>query len=185
MIKMIEGVRVDSEVSPCSYDLIDKAVGLAKHFKQSVQDALQELMYLELISKEKNISDVRGYIIASFYRNTVSRVRNDIYKRKHVESVVSQGYFTSEEHKVIQDRIFVNELVSILKEIDEVLAGIMITVRENLDMSLWQIYRCYYADDFSKQKFYARIKELRQIITDFSQADQRSCLYVRGESVAK
>ena len=185
MIKVIEGVRVDSNVVPHSYALADKATGIARHFKQSVQDALQELMCLELLSKEKKIKDLRGFIIASFYKGMVNGVRKDIVKEKHAKEVMSQGYFTDDEFKIIQNRIFVNELVMILKEIDVLLSRIMTTIRENTDMSLTEIYRSYYADEFGKTVFFEKIKDLKRIIHDLSESDKRSYLQIRTELVTK
>lgn len=199
MIKMIEDVRIDSEITPHTYELAGKAMGLAKRYGQSVQDAIQELMYLELLHREKKAKNLRGFLARCFYNQMMSRGRSDSHGKDYSKNFFSskecgkrktaggtlQGYFTHEECELIQDKIFVRELVAILAGIDESLYEIVETIRENLDVSLFEIYQMYYADDFSQRIFYCRIKQLRQIITDLSSGDKRSCLRTQARMASK
>jgi len=167
MVKMIEGITVDSSQFPHSYSLINKARAIAIHFKQSVEDILQELMYLELIHREKKIKDTRGYLIASLYQNTLKRSVRDKKREERAEEFY-QGYFSRDELKILQDKIFLNEFVAILKRIDQITAELVEVISANTEKSLFQVYKIYYADEISQGKFYKRIRKLRYLAKKYS-----------------
>ena len=45
MIRTVNRIRIDDTVTPLSFELADKACGIAYHFEQDPEDILQELMH--------------------------------------------------------------------------------------------------------------------------------------------
>jgi len=162
MIKVIRGVRVCSDEFPHSYELADKAKSIALHFNASIEDTLQELMYLELVNRKKTLNNIKGYIISSLYRNVHKRIWIDNNHSKRAKEMFANVYLTFDKEEM-RNKLFIQELISLLKGIDEALSELVVTINEHVDDSLFQIYNCYYAGKVSQHAFYQRLKKIRRI----------------------
>jgi hypothetical protein len=162
MIRVVEGVRVCSETFPNSYELIDKAKGIAYHFKISVQDVLQELMYLEFINRKRKLENRKGYLICSLYQNSLTKYVRDQRRERRAREIYGGVYLTFDREE-LRNRLFIEELVSLLKGIDTAFVEMIKTIHKNCDSSLLQIYSCYYADDLSSHEFYQRLRTIKRI----------------------
>jgi len=162
MIRVVEGVRVCSETFPSSYELVDKVKSIAYHFRFSVQDVLQELMYLEFVNRKKKLENRKGYLICSLYQGALTRYVRDKKREKRAQEIYGSVFLTFNREE-LRNKLFIQELVSLLKGIDEAFVDMVQTIYKNCDSSLFQIYNCYYADDISAHEFYERLKTIRKI----------------------
>lgn len=167
MVKTIEGVRVDESEFPNSYELAEKARGIALHFKFPVQDALQELMYLEFTSRKKRLDNAKGYLICSLYQNSMLRHVRDKNKMKR-EAEVAEFFYMTFDREALRDQIFVNELSIILSKIDESLSEMLMVIQKNIDKSLHQIYQSKFSRKMSSHEFYQRMKRIRTMAKEFA-----------------
>jgi len=166
MIKVNEGVRVCSDECPHSYELADKAKSIAYHFRVSVQDVLQELMYLELVNRKKTLDNIKGYLISSLYKNVHKRVWIDSNHAKRDKEMFGNLFLTFDKEKM-RSRLFTEEFIALLQGVNKVLAEMVLTMRENVDDSMFTIYNCFYADAISSHEFYQRLKKIRKLAKQY------------------
>jgi len=162
MVRVIRGVRICSDEFPHSYELADKAKSIAIHFSAPIEDTLQELMYLELVNRKKTINNIKGYIISALYKNAHKRIWIDNNHAKRAKEMFANAYLTFDKEEM-RNKMLVQELIDLLAGIDEALSELVVTIRDNVDDSLFQIYNCYYAGKVSQHAFYQRLKKIRKI----------------------
>lgn len=165
MISTVEQAHIDSQTFPHTYSLINNVRGIATHFRTPAADLLQELMLSEfLIQKEKKpIRDIRCYLLKSVYQNALQRYLISKSRDKVNRETIS-SYSIDVNRQELFHKLFLDELITILQDLDSELCSIVQTALERGIGSWRELYHSTYrSQGLTIWEYYKRVDVIKRV----------------------
>lgn len=183
MIVEIQGVKIDSDKFPLTYENRKRIIKTAYHFKYPIPDALQDCMLQEFSMqnnpqwyrrqyedkpatyKAKRAFNQAKYLTASLWHNLCRH-----YQKTHKEfsifntetGMMDDGLITYTPEKLYKS-IYVTEMLLIIRAYSRVLFEI-VQHRLRTDAKDWYtVYKQFYSREKSKSWFFVQVQEIKRL----------------------
>lgn len=166
MVGVIEGVRIDSDQFPVTYDTRKVIRSMSRKFSYPVEDALQECMVFEfkhqafLSTEARNpqgflMKNLKNILIRQWQKNKRFVLSGAMDKEYSGEMIV----FT---RAALHNKLLLEEIRKILRGLDEVSRSIAETRMRHVDMSWYEIYRRYFNQQMCSAWFFRKVGKIRR-----------------------